>query len=1177
MTQESAESPSQREVSATAKDGAQAIAAGGNVSLDQSRHYHDSGQDSDAIPLVRRITAEDVPGFVGRADELERLARLLAPGAPRGGPLVLCPENDQAGIGVTTLAVQAASQAVAAGGFAGGAVLVSPHAGGEQRRLALARTMANVLAALGIPPDERAGGPGGEQAAYQRAMDALAAAGKPVLIVIEEVWETDARLVDGLAARSPHRMLLTAWEPQPWMKNPRRMLVRYLTEDESVDVLSAALWPDFSGTLRAPDPPAHLRVLARRCLGIARALRIAVSELAARPELSIAGLLQALADAYDRVGAGAAAPDNQPPGLTRSLATMVELLTPVWRPWCEPDTGGRRVIGRRALLSWVAADYASGQPGAWDVIAAPGTGKSTFLAAAAAVLAERAARVAAITMEVPVDSYERRLAGSTDPLVIELARTRLCVEVARAVGEKLTSAESLAIGQLIYQADQDIEELLATRPENGPDLDVGDLLIPRGTSGTAPPLDPAISEDYARLVCAVRMEFGRRVAGVLGRPPDGTGRLAVLMDNLHLVTDAACRQWLAALSYDQLGAVTVVTRRPGDQAFCDAAVTYHMNDFTRAETLDYLMRVGRLDQQWVDDQMLDAIMGLTGGTPQAVAVQCDELTGHVQGAISSALDQSALSVASDAALGRSLVAKVRKLVAQACQKALGRDLPIVLDILAVFRHVNAALLGQALAGEGVTLDQADLLASRLARYSIMTSSDDADAESFRLHERIRRYCLEEMPSDTQRRRHELAEHIYAELIADYEPEWDPRAGDAFTVWARFESPDFQALLREWFFHAMHSQGKHLSPQTGVRITQIFLEAFWWWGWYRSFPVCEQLLRDFDLISADKLEADRQWLADLSSFYRNYRWGYVYNQPGQEHRDWAEVGPALLRVRNRVGLKKGKAMDRGRHAIDVITDVFRAQSVAFRDPGANPEAAAALFAEARAAVRRSIAVGNPGHHWYDAWIVFFTTDMWFSCGRLDEAAAGLRELDALALADVDGDLFDRELVSRTTSLQGDVYLARGDYPRAIDACTRAALLVYAYHVSQETAEQPPNEYTYARHAEAIARAVACLTEVRKHSPAEWRAGIQRMCTTFAPYWRLAGGPQAGQFIPPADPVPADWPPADGPALPGGIVPPLPDRGCLGQVDSPFTDLARRLVDELGPLLDNLWPFQDPDPV
>lgn len=1157
---------------ASASDGGHALAANrdGYVAerdmfIDQSRHhYDDAGQDGDLIPVVRKITAEDVPGFVGRADELDWLARVLAPDAPRGGPLVLCPENDQAGIGVTTLAVQAASRALAAGWFPGGAVLVSPHPGGERRQLALGRTLTNVLAELGIPPARRTDGPGGEQAAYRRAMDTLAVDGRPVLIVIEELWDSDARLFGGLRLAShPHRMLLTAWEPPPWMNNPRRLLVRYLTEGESADVLASVLSMAPSATPRVPDPPGHLRALVRCARGVAGALHLAANELAARPGLAAAGLVQALADTYDR-GAGAPPPPGQPASLTRSLTKMIELLAPVWGP--EPELGrvGRPVIGRRALLSWLLADYRAGQSCAWDVVAGPGTGKSLLLTAAQAALAAAGARAIVITMDKPVDSYVGRLGSDSYAVVTELARAELCKSVARAVGERLTRAESLLIEQHIFRTDQSIREVLATRPEGQPDLNVGDLLIPRGAGHPVPPLDPAISEEYARRVRAARLELGRLLAGVLGEQAAGTGRLAVLIDNLHLVTDAACRQWLTDLFIDRLGAVTVATRLPDGQPLCDAAMPYHLNEFTRAETLEYLRL--RLGPQWVNDRMLDAIMLLTHGRPQAVAVRCEELTGHVRGAISDALDQPPLPEASEAALGQSMAASARLLVAQACRDELGRDLPIVMDFLTVLRRVNAGLLGQMLAEEKVTRDQAGRLADRLAKNPLMTGSDDDDPESFRLHDHIRRYWLEELPPDTLRRRHERAEQAYAERVASYEPEWDPQAEAAYTGWARFESPDFQALLREWLFHAMLSQGRKLNSQTAIRITQVFLESFYWWGWYLPFDVCEQLLREFDRISHDKSEADQQWLGDLSTLYRNYRWGYVYGREGQ--RDWAEVGPALQRLRRRADLTAGKARDRSRYSIDVITNTFRAQAIAFRQPGGDPQAAARLFAETRETVRRSVDDGHPENAWHDAWIVYRTGDMWAACGRPDKAAEALRELDALAAADASGDLFDRDLAIRTTNLQGEVYLALGDDARAIDACTRGALLVYAYHVSQETPEQPPNAYTCTQHLEAIARTGACLAEVRKRDPAAWLAGIKRMRATFALYWQLAGGPAAGQYIPPETP-----PPADSPALPEGILPPPPDTS-QRYLGSPFAELALRVVDEMEPTLDNWVPFHEP---
>jgi hypothetical protein len=747
------------------------------VFVDQSQHFHHEGRDGDLIPVVRMITAEDVPGFVGRADELARVSRMLTPGAAGGGPIVLYPDNRQAGIGVTSLAVQAASRALRAGWFPGGAVLVSPHAGGEQRQLALDRTLANVLDQLGIPPLGRGPGPGVEQAVYQRAMDALAADGKPVLIVVEEVRENDAPLVERLRlARGQHRMLLTAWEPKRWMDNARRVPVGYLNEDESIDVLASALSTD-GGSLRAADPPEHLRVLARCCRGVAGALRRAADELCARPKLSAADLMQALANTYDR-GSDAPVPAGAPASLSQSLIAMVKLLAAKWGPPPELDGVSRPFIGRRALLSWVLADFQAGRSCAWDVIAAPGAGKSELLAAMHAALAAAGARAAVITMDTPVDDYERRRAGDSNPLVIELARFQLCREVARVAGEKLANAESLAIDEHIYLADQNIRGVLATSPQGQPGPNVGDLLIPRGAGEPTPPLNPAISEEYAERIRAVRLELGRRVADVLRRPAAGTGRLAVLIDNLHLVTDAACRQWLTDLFYDQLGAITVVTRHPGDQVFCDAAVPYQLNDFTPAETLEYLVVAGRIDPQSIDDRVLGVIVGLTHGRPQAVAVGCEVMTGRWKGAISHAVGHPSFPVVLAQALGRPLAESARSLVAQACQEVLGRDLPVVMDFLAVLRHVNAGLLGEVLAAEGVARDQASALAARLARNALMTGSDDDDPESFRLHEHIRRYWLDNLPPDTRRHRHELAEQVYSERVSGYEPEWDPQSGTA---------------------------------------------------------------------------------------------------------------------------------------------------------------------------------------------------------------------------------------------------------------------------------------------------------------------------------------------------------------------------------------------------------------
>ena len=1133
---------------ANAASGGTAHAAGRDIRIDQSVHIGAEPAAS-PLPLVRTISPEDVPGFVGRRDELARLGRMLAPSAARGGPIVLSPVDDQLGVGLSALAIQAASRAAAAGWFAGGVLLVNAQAAGEARPSMFRLVLAGVLAELG----ERATGRGhDDQATYRHALAARADAGTPVLIVVDDVTDADADLIAGLAAGGPHRLLLTTREPLPGQSQSRTVPVDVLGDADAVDLLETALAVDHSGSLRPADPAGQLRVLAWRCGGVPAALRLAADELAARPETSVAELIQALATVHDESGTS---PERVK---FPHLAGIVALSAPRWAiPRSEP-IAGKRFIGRRALLSWLIDDCRAGRSSRWDIVAAPGTGKSTLLDAARAELHAIGTATIHLSMDTPADGYERRRTSSADPLIIELARAQFCLDAVQLIARDLGDDERATLTQAIYRSEQEIQEALATRPAQRPDLDVQDLLIPRGHAG-APRLEAGLSAAYARQVAAVRADLGQTVHNVLIGVP---GRLAALVDNLHLIRDAACRDWLVELLANGTGGVVVVTRRPGEQTV-PGAITYRLPDFSRAEVVEYLR--DRLGEHWVDEQTIDAVIAQTHCVPQAVGTFFDDLAGRVRHALGGALKPATEPVGQ---VVQYVTDTTRTLVAKACQEVTGRDeqdIPL-LEFLVVMRHVDGWLLGKVLADRGVTEDQAGELATRLTEYSMITGYDDDEEEGFRLHEGIRQQLRGEIPAEVLRRRHQRVERVYAEFVAEYEPAWQPGTGAAFTVWSRFEAPEFQRMLREWLHHAVRSQGRQLSTATAIRITQIFLEAFWWWGFYLRSPVCEQLLREFELVIGDR-DGDRPWLDALSRFYRNYKRGWARDVPGPQ--DWREVDTALFWLRKRVGLQHSEPMDAAKYTISIISDVFRAHSLAMRTPNRDPDGAATLLDRARATVRESVAAGNDRHAWYEGWILYHTIDLWTRCGRPELAVALLRELDELAAHDVRGDLVDRDLIARAIDAHAEIHLSRQRFAAAIDSCARSALLVYVYHVWQETPDQPPNEYTYERHREVIARASTCLTEVRKHDPAAWQAGIIRMCALFEPYWRLAGGVAAGQF------VPVDLP-AGLPALPTGIIPPVPDRRSLGQLESPFTRLADQVVAELGPALEGWVPFSDDGP-
>ncbi len=88
-----------------------------------------------------------VPGFTGRDDELTVLAGLLGP-ASTAGPMVVSAVAGMAGVGKTTLAVQAGHAAVARGWFSGGALFIDLH-GYDDQRAEPGQALDEMLRALG--------------------------------------------------------------------------------------------------------------------------------------------------------------------------------------------------------------------------------------------------------------------------------------------------------------------------------------------------------------------------------------------------------------------------------------------------------------------------------------------------------------------------------------------------------------------------------------------------------------------------------------------------------------------------------------------------------------------------------------------------------------------------------------------------------------------------------------------------------------------------------------------------------------------------------------------------------------------------------------------------------------------------------------------------------------------
>ncbi|WP_146778998.1 hypothetical protein [Actinomadura craniellae] len=1104
--------------------------------------YNYGDASGQAAFRVRPLSARDLnPEFIGRQAETDHLLHMLDPDSAVTGPVQLSARRP--GTGMTALAVQVAATAARRGWYRVVYVgLPAPH--GNTDRVRAERLLPVLLDALGRPP--ASGSPHDLQIRYRTELAELAEQGERVLLVVDDVTEADADLLETLAAGSPHRLLVTACPAVERVRGASTVPVGGLPEHEAVEFLDRALVRGSTNT--APRP--HLQRLAWLCDGLPEALRRAVEYLTSpgRSPASVCDLVQELADEYDaraEPGSGPTA-DRDP-----SVHAIIRLAGHGWglSPAVPGTAAGKHLVGRRALLGWTRADHEAGRAALWDIVARPGTGKSSLLQVMGETFAGPGTSVVFISAEWGALAYDRRRSSSDDPLVVELARAEFCYETVQRAADDLADAEpqQAALVNQIRVTRLEVESLLDEPPPHRPDLDVKDALLPHAPAVAAPPvLDERVSHWYADRVREKLQGFGTQIATLLAELTAADDRrLVVLADNLHRVTDPACRTWLLDILTRQVHCLAVISRRPGTAPAWPGAITYRPRNLTTPEISEYFRLY--LGEGVMNDELCGRISRHTEGSPQAVALICSALLGRGERTLTDVLgDLRATAVGAPLIQRICLVA--RQMVTHRCELVLGRteaELPLF-DYLAVMNNIDAPLLATVLGKYGFGEAQAgELLGWLEEQHSFIGGYDDDEEEGLRLHEAVREQRRGELAPARLRELHLHLEAIYHARVEDFSPDFDEwEESTAYCAWSRFELPEYRRLLREWVYHAVRGQGASLDRRTALGITKVFLEAFWWWGCYVRFELCDELLRVFDEVVGDRTGADEERLAVLVRFYLNYPRGWQQDQADPER--WDEVAGALRAIRHGAGLHRRppRADDRTGHALNVLTLLFLAQAYRFRRPGGDPEKADDRYAQARESVRRHVAAGYSEHAWHEPWLIFERADMWCELGDLDRSAGLLRELDAIAEQDVDMEVIDRDLMCRAVRLHGDVRLARGDHRAAAEAYGRAVMLAYTYHVWQETEKQSANAYTRELHRETLARAGDGLALIHRRDPRRWAEGVEWIRAFFAPYRRAAGIEERPGLTPAGD-----------------LFPPPPAEADLEQPRSAYTERIETVIEEL----------------
>jgi tetratricopeptide (TPR) repeat protein len=249
------------------------------------------GTQAAAAPVALAQLPPVTAGFTGRDDELAVLAGLLDP----AGPVVVSAVAGLAGVGKTTLAVQAGHVARQRGWFGGGVLFIDLH-GYDEAPVGPGQALDGLLRALGVPA-EHIPPTAEERAGLYRSV--LAQIADPVLVIADNA-SSEAQVRPLLPGAGPHKVLVTSRHTLAGL-DARLVDVTVLDDDAAVSLLDAAVRAARPGDDRITSDRQAAGRLAGVCGGLPLALQITAALLKADPALSAAGLAGELSGEKDRL------------------------------------------------------------------------------------------------------------------------------------------------------------------------------------------------------------------------------------------------------------------------------------------------------------------------------------------------------------------------------------------------------------------------------------------------------------------------------------------------------------------------------------------------------------------------------------------------------------------------------------------------------------------------------------------------------------------------------------------------------------------------------------------------------------------------------------------------------------------------------------------------------------
>jgi hypothetical protein len=377
-------------------------------------------------------------------------------------------------------------------------------------------------------------------------------------------------------------------------------------------------------------------------------------------------------------------------------------------------------------------------------------------------------------------------------------------------------------------------------------------------------------------------------------------------------------------------------------------------------------------------------------------------------------------------------------------------------------------------------------------------------KSYTIHSIISDYAQSQLSKEERRNLHKRAADYYQAAFRGHE---ENKTGDysAYMRMYDYENPEWQRLKTNWLYHL-----SFVNPEeANRRFAIIFMDAFWWWGCYRDFPFCNQLLNVWEEHRSGK--KDRETLSLLRRFQQVYPLGYEKQGKG----DWGLVEKELLDLRKvfrldgvlpELGATRATELDdqepidsvediSARKHFRAITNIFLAESRRYRnkwDLKADEyyEEALNIFCEG--------ASEDDDDAWNVPWVLWHQGDLYLERGQGEDALRKVSQSRELALkASDDPSNWDNEVIANDYRVEADVYWQRSQRDLAWSHYAMALLFAYEFQANPK----PADFYTIDFYGEMTTRILVRLKElwVRGEKEAALQ-GCDNLYSFWMPYWK-----------------------------------------------------------------------------